>query len=94
MEPMVSKDKIEGYKKFLGYQQCISNDNGKTWCLWKNISQTSIIENHKQHISIKLEDGASNPPIVITAIYTKYTALERRVLWSSLEYISLSISGL
>lgn len=93
MEPMVDKDKIEGYIKFLGYQQCISNDNRKIWCFWNNISQISIINNKEQQISIKIDDGSTNHPIVITAVYAKCSNMERRELWSSLENISLSING-
>lgn len=45
MEPMVDKNKVEGYRKFLGFQNCISNDNGKVWCFWKNISNVIVTFN-------------------------------------------------
>lgn len=77
----------------MGYQECIFNYNGKIWCFWKNISNTSIIANDKQQISIKIENGSDNHSIIITAIYGKCTALERRDLWSILENINLNING-
>ncbi|XP_070034183.1 uncharacterized protein [Nicotiana tomentosiformis] len=89
---MVSKDKIEGYRKFLGFKECISNANGKIWCFWKNLNQTTIIANEEQHISIKFEDDMDNPPVVITSVYAKCTSRERKNLWINLEDI-LAIYG-
>lgn len=28
-EPYIDSNKIEGYKKFLGFQHCVANDNGQ-----------------------------------------------------------------
>lgn len=90
---MVSKDKMEGYRKFLGFKECVSNDNGKIWYFWKNLNEATIIANKEQQISIKMEDGRVNPPVVITTVYAKCTSRERKDLWRNLEDISLSIGG-
>ncbi|XP_075106825.1 uncharacterized protein LOC142179839 [Nicotiana tabacum] len=90
---MVSKDKIEGYMRFLGFQGCISNDNGKIWCFWKNICHTIVSTNDEQHITIKIEEGSSNITTVITAVYAKCTSRERKDLWSSLENDNNGING-
>lgn len=47
MEPFVRKEKIEGYRNFLGFHQCISNDNGQIWCFWTTNCQTTIITNEE-----------------------------------------------
>lgn len=93
MEPMVSKERIEGYRKFLGFKECVSNDNGKIWCFWKNVNQATVIANEEQQISIKMDDGRTNPSVFITAVYAKCTSRERKDLWCNLEDISLAIDG-
>ncbi|KAK6796465.1 hypothetical protein RDI58_004166 [Solanum bulbocastanum] len=46
-EPFVDKQKIDGYRKFLGFHQCLANSNGKIWCFWRN----------NNHVELLSEDG-------------------------------------
>ncbi|XP_070049368.1 uncharacterized protein [Nicotiana tomentosiformis] len=92
-EPFISKEKIDGYRNFLGFQACISNINGQIWCFWKNHLNTTIIVNEDQHITIKFNEGFDKSNIFITAVYAKCTAAERKDLWDSLENISMSINS-
>lgn len=70
-EPFVDKNKIEGYKRFLGFQYSISNENGKTLCFWSiNLLATTIINEYHQ-ITITFEDGVGGDKAYISAIYTK-----------------------
>lgn len=79
-------------KNSRGFQECISNDNGKIWCLWKTIGPVSIITNDYQQITIKLEDTLYNSFTFISAIYSKCTLVERQDLWNSLESTSMGIN--
>ncbi|XP_070039273.1 uncharacterized protein [Nicotiana tomentosiformis] len=92
-EPFVIKDKIEGYRKFLGYQSCIANDNGKIWCLWNHNYQSDVLVIENQQITIKLNNNSNNYGIFVTSVYAKCTILERSDLWYSLKGMCHSIDG-
>ncbi|XP_060187015.1 uncharacterized protein LOC132616547 [Lycium barbarum] len=92
MEPMVSNDKIEGYKRFLGFQHCVSNDNGKIWCFWTVHYLATVIANDEQQITIRFNDAASNEKYYISSVYAKCSKAERKDLWESLEDINRNIT--
>ncbi|KAK6796174.1 hypothetical protein RDI58_003875 [Solanum bulbocastanum] len=54
-EPMVNGNKVEGYKRFLGFDHRTSGCNGQLWCFWRNSCIGSIIQDHEQHISLKIK---------------------------------------
>lgn len=86
-------NKIEGYKKFLGFQYRKANINGKTWCFWSYIDQFEIIANEEQQLSINFKETAQDKGTVITTVYAKCTSVERRDLWSNFEYLNDIIDG-
>lgn len=92
-EPFVIKDKIEGYRKFLGYQSCIANSNGKIWYFWNHNYQSDVLVIEDKQIIIKFNNNSNNYEIFVTTVYAKCTTLERRDLWYSLEGMSHSIDG-
>ncbi|XP_060200562.1 uncharacterized protein LOC132628815 [Lycium barbarum] len=92
-EPFVAKQNIDGYRKFLGYQHCLSNLNGKIWCFCRNFIQADLISENDQHVIINMKKAYDNQDIFISAIYAKCTAAERRDLWDSLEEDSLKVDG-
>lgn len=93
MEPFVQKEKIEGYKKFMGFHQCISNDNGKIWCFWTTNCQTTTMTNEDQQITINISEGGEGNGLFVTAVYAKCTSTERSVLWHSLERLNAMVNG-
>ncbi|XP_075076994.1 uncharacterized protein LOC142163768 [Nicotiana tabacum] len=93
MEPFVQKEKIEGYKKFMGFHQCISNDNGKIWCFWTTNCQTTTMTNEDQQITINISEEGGGNGLFVTAVYAKCTSTERRELWHSLERVNAMVNG-
>ncbi|WMV54211.1 hypothetical protein MTR67_047596 [Solanum verrucosum] len=92
LEPLVNKTKIEGYRKFLGFQYCLANTNGKIWCFWNHLDQVEVIANEEQHITIKFKDRNGANSRYVSVIYAECTDRDRRDLWDSMENISRSIN--
>ncbi|XP_060202973.1 uncharacterized protein LOC132631415 [Lycium barbarum] len=90
-EPFIDKKKIKGYKKFLGFQNCLSNEIGQIWCFWSTNFQATAISNKDQQITLHLKDGTGvgNEG----AVYAKCTALERQELWDDLTDISNQVQS-
>ncbi|XP_060178298.1 uncharacterized protein LOC132608263 [Lycium barbarum] len=91
-EPLVNSNKIEGYKRFLGFNHCISNINGKIWCFWRDGCDVSVIQNHVQQMTLKVQKNQNCQEMFVTAVYAKCTASERMELWSSLENLNRVIN--
>jgi len=79
-EPFVNNEKLDGYRKFLGFPHCISNCNGQIWCFWNVNCHSVLIAEDEQHITIKFEDGINNHNSYISAVYAKYTSTDRKDL--------------
>lgn len=92
-EPLVDMNKIEGYRKFLGFQYCIANTNGKIWCFWSHLDNAMVLTNDEQQITITFQNTLNNFNLSFTAVYAKGTPLERKDLWESLEDTSILIKG-
>ncbi|XP_059301933.1 uncharacterized protein LOC132053854 [Lycium ferocissimum] len=90
-EPLVNSNKIEGYKRFLGFKHCISNINGKIWCFWRDGCVVSTVNNHEQQITLKIQKNNSCPEMYVTAVYAKCTPGERMELWRSLNIFNRDI---
>lgn len=70
-EPFISKEKVDGHRRFLGFQHCHSNSNGQIWCFWNSLNNKKVFLDSDQHITIKLEKAISNKNILITVVYDK-----------------------
>ncbi|XP_059301862.1 uncharacterized protein LOC132053776 [Lycium ferocissimum] len=71
---------IEGYKKFLGYQHCVSNSNGKMRVFGIiSIKLKERVDNNEQEITLNMKDKDDSDSFII-AIYAKCTSTERRDL--------------
>lgn len=92
-EPFVNMRKIDGYRRFLGFTHCLANSNGKIWCFWKHIDHEAILINDEQQITLHFKDNL-NIDNYVTVVYAKYTFMERRDLWDSIESMSNRINGL
>ncbi|XP_060210726.1 uncharacterized protein LOC132637688 [Lycium barbarum] len=93
MEPFVSMNKINRYMKYLGYQHCISNPNGKLWIFWNGDHQTVVVDSTDQQITIKKFYIPLNCDLFITAVYAKCTPSERQDLWADLINVHNKIQG-
>lgn len=93
MEPFVSKDKVEGYMRFLGFHNCIANENGKIWCFWTIGCQTTIAANEEQQITVNFKDNTDEVGVFVNVVYAKSSSNERRDLWHSLEITSNMVIG-
>jgi len=85
--------KIAGYRKFLGFQYCMSNTNGKIWYFWNHLNNTSVLANDDQHMTLNFKCPRNNSDIFVTAVYAKFTSGERKDLWVSIESTSHLITG-
>ncbi|XP_070019754.1 uncharacterized protein [Nicotiana sylvestris] len=93
-EPFISKEKIDGYMRFLGFQHCHSNGNGKIWYFWNSFNNKKFFSESDQHITIKLDKAIINQYILITTVYAKCNSIERRDLWSSFQQDSTMLNDL
>ncbi|XP_075085213.1 uncharacterized protein LOC142168437 [Nicotiana tabacum] len=91
MESFVNMGKIEGYKKFLGFQNCLSNINGKIWFFWSFNYTTTIHASDEQQMTIKIDDGAWDHRFWITYVYARCTTVERQDLWDSIEKMNMRV---
>lgn len=88
-EPFVDQSKIEGYKRFLVFQHCLSNITGKVWCFWNYLDQAVVFSSDEQPLTA---NGGYNT-YFITDVYAKCTTVERKELWESIEDTSRLIDG-
>ncbi|XP_015158568.1 uncharacterized protein [Solanum tuberosum] len=63
--------KINGYKRYFGFQHCMANNNGQIWCFWNNGGHTQVIANTDQQLTLHLKDSPSDTGIFVTAVYAK-----------------------
>ncbi|XP_060181837.1 uncharacterized protein LOC132611422 [Lycium barbarum] len=92
-EPMVNKNKVEGYKRYLGFNQCLVNSNGQIWCFWRNNCTVDNIQIHDQLVTFKFQQNGSNHDYYVTIVYAKCTAAKRMDLWHNLEDLDNSITS-
>ncbi|KAG5611854.1 hypothetical protein H5410_023135 [Solanum commersonii] len=78
------RSKIEGYKKFLGFHHCISNDIEQIWCFWNQNLHATVISNEDQQITLDMGDDFGVNGVHITSVYAKCSDIERVDLWDSL----------
>nr|XP_016487427.1 PREDICTED: uncharacterized protein LOC107807533 [Nicotiana tabacum] len=93
-EPFISNDKLEGYRKFLGFQHCCCNNIGQIWCFWNSYNTTTVTAISDQHITINFHNAIGMKDIYITAVYAKCKSKDRRDLWQSLELDNMVIDVL
>lgn len=91
-EPFISDNKIEGYKKFLGFDFCKANRNGQIWCFWKKGFKTTIVANDDQQITIHFSEDSRHDNFYVASVYAKCSPVDRKDLWDSLEQINISIT--
>ncbi|XP_009788948.1 uncharacterized protein [Nicotiana sylvestris] len=89
-EPFVSNDKLEGYRKFLDFQHCCSNNIGQIWYFWNSYNTTTVTAISEQHITIHFQN-IFGKDIYIFAVYAKGKSKDRRDLWHSFELDSMVI---
>ncbi|KAM3327342.1 hypothetical protein P3S67_002468 [Capsicum chacoense] len=93
LDPSVDMSKIDGYRRFLGFQHCVANVNGKIWCFWNFLDHTEVVVDHEQHITLNMKEPNANTSVFITAVYAKCSTVERRYLWDSIESMNNNIDG-
>ncbi|XP_070024616.1 uncharacterized protein [Nicotiana sylvestris] len=93
MEPFIDKNKIEGYKRFLGFQHGVTNPSGQIWCFCNSQCDPIVIAEDDQQITLNIKDNMQDKGLYVTAIYAKCTTMERKDLWSSIVDINLLIDG-
>lgn len=91
-EPMVDMNKVDGYKRCLGFDNCTTNSNGQIWCFWRDNCIVSIAQNHLQHITLNIKKNQGSDDMYVTVIYAKCTKADRKALWESLEAMNNSIN--
>ncbi|XP_059285831.1 uncharacterized protein LOC132039351 [Lycium ferocissimum] len=91
-EPMVHKNKVEGCKRFLGFNNCITNSNRQIWCFSRDSFIVSITKNQDQLITLKIQKNNNSQDLYVTVVYAKCTAVARVDLWCSLEDLNNKIN--
>lgn len=85
--------KIEGYTKFLGFQNCLSSINGKIWFFWSFNYSTTIQASDEQTMTIKIDNRTWDHRFWITIVYAKCTTVERQDLWDNIERVNMRVDG-
>ncbi|OIT37701.1 hypothetical protein A4A49_57385, partial [Nicotiana attenuata] len=92
-EPFMNMNKIEGYKRYLGFQHCMTNSNGQIWCFWKGLNHTICIANTDQQLTLNMKDTPSEIGTVVMVVYAKCTPVKREDLWDSIANLHNQIRG-
>ncbi|OIT21135.1 hypothetical protein A4A49_35599 [Nicotiana attenuata] len=90
-EPFLSSDKLEEYRRYLGFDHAISNNCSKLWCFWNNGLECETIDNSRQQITFKIKED--DYTYWITAVYARNSAVKRRKLWNKLRNMSNRVNG-
>lgn len=85
-KPFYKKDKLEKYKKILGYQNAYSTCNSQIWLFWNNNLDCQILDTDDQQVSciVKMD----NTTAVVSLIYAKCYEHLRELLWDKLRIIN------
>lgn len=90
-EPFLSSDKLEEYRRYLGFDQAVTNKCSKLWCFWNNELDCDVIDNSRQQITLKIKGDEHT--YWITAVYAWNNAVKRRKLWNKLRSMSSRVNG-
>lgn len=91
-EPIVNMNKVDVYMRYLGFNHCKSNINGKIWCFWRDNCNVSITQDHDQHITMEVLKNQNSDGFFVTTVYAKCKKNERKELWASLEGLNKVIN--
>lgn len=92
-EPLVNKSNIEGHRRFLLFQHCNANTNGKILCFWNHLDNACVMENDDQQMTLTFKTPRNNSDILFTDVYANCTSCKRKELWDNIENTSQSING-
>lgn len=74
-EPMVNKKKVEGYRRLLGFNHCITNIMGRLGVFGGTVVLSLLSKNHEQRITLKVQKNQD-----IKELYMKNVLLQ--IDWS------------
>lgn len=58
-------------------------EGNKLWLFWKDSLQVLVVRLHTQHITLAVIEN--NQRLVVSFLYAKCNAVERRILWNDLQ---------
>lgn len=85
-EPMVACDKMDKFRRKLGFHQAYNNSSNKIWILWLNDIDDEVIHDWEQHVFLKVIHNVDQI-FFLSVIYAKCTEL-RKNLWAELRVIA------
>ncbi|XP_022883248.1 uncharacterized protein LOC111399999 [Olea europaea var. sylvestris] len=90
LEPFQSESRMRMLARKLKFANCVSNEQegGKIWIFWREEFVVDWVGASNQAIHDIFSKGSST--VIISFVYAKCSALERRLLWQELESIMLS----
>ncbi|KAM3341250.1 hypothetical protein P3S68_028885 [Capsicum galapagoense] len=90
-EPFHPSDHIDIFRRYLGFDEAVSNTTSKIWCFWNFSIGCSIVDSIRQQLTMKVEHN--NQIFYLMAVYARTEAVKRKKLWRKLTTINNSISG-
>lgn len=68
-EPFYKEEKIDKYKRILGYHNSFSNSNSQIWICWDSTLDCQITDSDEQQVSCSINLNSNS--MMITFIYAK-----------------------
>lgn len=72
-EPMVGPEKIDVFRRKLGYNYCFKNINNKIWIFWSDQVNVNLVQNKEQQVLCKISSQNSLTDFYLTIVYAKCT---------------------
>ncbi|XP_060195386.1 uncharacterized protein LOC132624660 [Lycium barbarum] len=89
---VINKNKIQKYKRKLGFTNAVTNKNGKIWCLWDDDFKCKVISDHNQQLTLEIQHSSHNEGFVVTIVYAKTSSRKRKRLWENLRTLNSHIN--
>ncbi|XP_060188598.1 uncharacterized protein LOC132617573 [Lycium barbarum] len=93
MEPFLQSNKIEKFRRKLGFDHAISNSHSKVWIFWKANIICSVLSKSRQQVTLQVQLQGNADMSWITIVYARSKANKRRHLWQKLRELNYIING-
>lgn len=88
-EPFMAPSQIEEFRELLGFDNAMANNNRKILCLWNHTLNCTLISQHKQQMTFKVNQVGDSDHIWFTVVYAKTNASRKKYSGGNLRECTL-----
>ncbi|XP_060200560.1 uncharacterized protein LOC132628814 [Lycium barbarum] len=92
-EPFFKSNKVDKFRRRLGFDHAISNSHSKVWIFWNTNIVCSVISKTRQQVTLQVDWQRSTYMSWITIVYARSRANKRKHLWQKLRDLNSIIDG-